>query len=376
MTDTPQPRAARIASIDWMRGVVMILMVVDHASMAFDGQHLSTDSAGLYQAGEALPAVAFLSRWATHLCAPTFVFLAGTALALSIEKRALRGEDPRETDRQIVTRGAIIALLDPTLISLTSGRLTLQVLFAIGVSMMAMAPLRRLSSPWLVGVGLGWIVLGEVATAPLWDPAQGWPQPAIAAFVATYLSPTFKVNYPVLPWLSMMVLGWAFGRYLVGRLAAGDVEGPKRLLWSWGLAALTLFVVARGLNDYGNMFLLRLDDGWVQWLHVSKYPPSLSYTSLELGLLAIGLASLITLEARIGVRQNGVLLVYGQTSMFFYLAHRLTFEGSATWLGLRGQWGLVESYGISVAALIALYPACRWYRGFKRAHPDSLLKYF
>ena len=91
-TEVPRPKpdlvSKRVATIDWMRGLVMVLMVIDHASMAFDGQHVAEDSA-LYPGAStmALPAAEFLTRWITHLCAPTFVFLAGTALALSVERR-------------------------------------------------------------------------------------------------------------------------------------------------------------------------------------------------------------------------------------------------------------------------------------------------
>src|SRR5262252_2232456 len=115
--------STRIAAIDWMRGLVMVLMVIDHASMAFDGRHLDEDSA-LYPnaATMPLPAGEFITRWMTHLCAPTFVFLAGTALALSVERRVLKGADAWEIDKGILARGAIIALLDPTVISLGSGR--------------------------------------------------------------------------------------------------------------------------------------------------------------------------------------------------------------------------------------------------------------
>jgi len=354
----------------------MILMVIDHAGMAFDAGHLSTDSAGLYTASTALPGLPFASRWLTHLCAPTFVFLAGTALALSVERRAQRGQDPWTIDRQILARGAVIAVLDPTLISLASGRLTLQVLFAIGVAMMCMAPLRRLSTAWLVALGIGWMGLGELLTAPLWDPHAGWASPGVAAAVAALIEPELKIIYPVLPWLAMMVLGWAFGRYLVDGLQAGDVASPRRLLALGGVGLLGVFAAVRGANGYGNMFLLRLDGSWVQWLHVSKYPPSLSFTALELGLLGVCLAALIALEPRIGVRRNGPLLVFGQTAMFFYLAHRLVFETAATWFGLRGGWGLGESYAVSAVSLVLLYPACRWYRTFKQAHPDSFLRYF
>jgi uncharacterized membrane protein len=106
-----------------MRGLVMVLMVIDHASMAFDGHHVAKDSA-LYPDAmtHALPTAEFLTRWVTHLCAPTFVFLAGTALALSVEKKVVRGISAWEIDKGILIRGAIIALLDPTIISLGSGR--------------------------------------------------------------------------------------------------------------------------------------------------------------------------------------------------------------------------------------------------------------
>ena len=371
-----QKKSARIAAIDWMRGLVMVLMVIDHASMAFNGAHLSTDSVGLYRGQPPLPEWAFLSRWMTHLCAPTFVFLAGTALALSIERRVQRGEDPWVTDRGILTRGAIIALLDPTIISAASGRFTLQVLFAIGTSIMAMAALRRLPIPLLVGASLGWMVAGEAVTDPLWAQEHSWPSPWVAAVVAALFEPALRIAYPVLPWLSMMMLGWAFGRYLVGRLAAGDVNGPARTLFVWGSASLAVFAAVRWLDGYGNMFLYRVDDSWVQWLHVSKYPPSLSFTALELGLLGVILSAMIVLERRVGVRRNGPLLVFGQTAMFYYLAHRLVFEGLATWVDLRGTAGLAESYAITAVSLVVLYPACRWYRDLKSRYPQSWLRYF
>ena len=135
----------RVASIDWMRGLVMVLMIVDHASMAFDANHLDHDSAMYADAGTtALPAAEFFTRWITHLCAPTFVFLMGTSLALSVERRVVKGVNAWEIDKSMLTRGAIIALLDLTIISLGSGYWNFGVLFAIGISMICMVPLRRL----------------------------------------------------------------------------------------------------------------------------------------------------------------------------------------------------------------------------------------
>src|SRR5277367_1092477 len=123
------------------------------------------------------------------------------------------------------------------------------------------------------------------------------------------------------------------------------------------------------------MFLHRADNSWQQWLHVSKYPPSLTYYSLELGILFLCLALLRTIELRIGVRENGVFYVFGQTAMFFYLVHRLAFEVPATYFGLRGFDGLGATYGVAAAMLALLYPICRWYRTVKAAHRHSILKY-
>src|SRR6266576_2404773 len=100
-------KSHRVAAIDWMRGFVMFLMVIDHASMAFDRNHLFQDSA-LYAdaATMALPAGEFFTRWMTHLCAPTFVFLAGTALALNVERRTAAGATAWAIDKNILLRGA------------------------------------------------------------------------------------------------------------------------------------------------------------------------------------------------------------------------------------------------------------------------------
>lgn len=374
---SPAPRKSkRIAAIDWMRGFVMLLMVVDHASMAFDGGHIAKDSALYPEAATmALPAAEFFTRWMTHLCAPTFVFLAGTALALSIERRVARGVDSWEIDRGILTRGAIIALLDLTIISLGSGRWTLQVLLAIGLSMMCMAGLRRLRTPALLVLAVAWIVGGEWVTGLAWDP-PGSSSVWAALVMATYGSDEMIIKYPVLPWLAMMILGWVFGRHM-NNFAGGRARlSPATVMLIAGVAGLMVFTVVRWINGYGNMMLPRLDDSWQQWLHVSKYPPSLTFTALELGLMCLGLWVMMKLEPIIGVRNNGPFLVFGQTAMFFYLVHRLVFEVPATYFGLRGAGTIETTYLVSLVLLVAIYPACRWFRGFKAAHPQSVLKYF
>jgi uncharacterized membrane protein len=381
-------QATRVAAIDWMRGLVMILMIIDHASMAFDGHHVAHDSAYYADAMTmALPAGEFFTRWITHLCAPTFVFLAGTALALSIERRVAKGAKPWDIDKNILKRGAIIALFDLTIISLGSGYLNLGVLLAIGLSMICMAFLRRLPSWALLTLALGWIAFGEFFTGLSWHPPGSAP-PLTSLFMATGAAQPFTAfftdlgapggvvnKYSLFPWLTMMILGWILGRHMLQWDAGKTRLSPVRLLAFAGTVALIVFVVVRAQQGYGDMFLNRADDSWQQWLHVSKYPPSLTYYALELGILALCLALLMKIEPIIGVRPNGVLLVFGQTAMFFYLVHRLVLEVPATYFGLRGVGDLATTYVVSAIALVLLYPACLWYRAFKAAHRDSFLKY-
>ena len=133
-----------------------------------------------------------------------------------------QGAPAGEIDRFILTRGAIIALLDPTIVSIGSGRLTFQVLFAIGVAMMCMAALRRLPWPALLALGVGWFAGGEWITGLVWHP-PGSASITASLLVATYGGDAAVIKYPVIPWLAMMALGWAFGKH-ISRTAAGQTR--------------------------------------------------------------------------------------------------------------------------------------------------------
>ena len=370
------PASRRYASIDWMRGFVMLLMVVDHASLAFNGGRFANDSAATWTAGDPLPALEFTVRWLTHLCAPTFVFLAGTAMAIMVERRLAKGMPPGKVDRDIVIRGVIILLVDPILISLGVGHLTFQVMYAIGGAMILMALIRQLPS-WLMALlAVAWLVFGEIPTGWWWDPAAGSSSVPAAFVAAYYKAPDLRIIYPLLPWLAMMMLGWVYGRQLLAVRDGSARIGPVATLLIWAAVALATFAVVRYLNGYGNMFLYRDDGSFLQWLHVSKYPPSLSFAALELGVLFAMLAALMLIEPLIGVRPNGVLLVFGQTAFFFYVVHRFVFDVSANWLGYADSGDLGTALIVSFVMLILLYPCCRWYRSYKRAHPESVLRFF
>jgi hypothetical protein len=171
-----------------------------------------------------------------------------------------------------------------------------------------------------------------------------------------------------------MCIGWALGRRLV---AWGDraAEIAPRVLATWGAASLVLFLVVRGVDGYGNMLLHRDGVDPLQWLHVSKYPPSISYVALELGIASILLAALFR-YARGDVGPLGrPVLLFGQVALFYYLLHIHLLHLVGWALGLRHSLGLESAWLGALGALLVLYPACRWYRGYKAAHPNGLARF-
>ena len=431
----------RLAAIDWMRGLVMVLMAIDHASLAFNGGRLADDSWFTREAGAELPAAQFFTRWITHLCAPTFVFLAGTALALSFERRRLVGARDRELDGHLFKRALVILAFE----LIWWAPFSLQVLFAIAMGLICMIPLRRLSTRTLLITALailflyealfwGIMHLGgvtadmirEVTSFPIpdgeFDPeamdemgAQirglGWMSvftPFFHPGLLVKIGPIpLWVQYPFVPWLGMMILGWLLGRYLVQQSAvattspaiagsspaiatpvpADAAAGPadaarpsmpvERLLLIAGLLALGLFVLFRAWNGYGNMLLLREDFSLVQWLYVNKYPPSLTFALLELGLMAVILAGFFRYQRTMKgpVRTWNPLLVFGQTAFFFYLIHMHILMFSALAMGTFMNQGVGAAYLAALCVLVLLYPLCRWFRRFKARRPRSWVRY-
>lgn len=363
----------RLVALDWMRGLVMVLMAIDHASVTFNAGRIAEDSAALWSGGP-LPAAQFFTRFVTHLCAPTFVVLAGAAAALGVERRRARAGE-RGVDRDLAIRGVLLVLLDVVYMTAISGStLLLQVLFALGAGMLLMIPLRRLPTAVIVGLGVAWFGLGELVTAWFWQPPAP-PEPRwMAPVLAVFVDDGFAIVYPAIPWTAMMAIGWGLGRWLRAEQLAGRGL-PVRVLAAIGVALLAVFALVRGLDGYGNLFLPRGGDSLPHWLHVSKYPPSLAFATLELGILALALAVLAWIEPRVRVRDDGPLLVFGQTALFFYLLHWLVLGAAAFALGVFQQGGLPETYLAALGVLVVMYPLCRWYRGQKRRRPESWLRY-
>lgn len=362
----------RIRAIDWLRGLVMVLMTIDHAGAAWDAHHLHGDAAHGWVPGSPLPAGEFLTRWITHICAPAFVLLAGASLALSSEKR--RGQ-PGQT-AFIVKRGLLIAALDPIWMSFGFAGFQIvifQVLFAIGMSLVCMAFLRRLSSRTLLALAIAIQVFGELSSHVQ---LRAQPLATIWCYLFVGGRPFGRVvvAYPLIPWLSIMMAGWVLGRWML-ETRGRELAARARTLALIGVGLLVVFAVVRGVDGYGNWGLYRDSLDPLQWLHVAKYPPSLSYTTLELGLAFLLLALFLIVDH--GERPLlQPLMVLGSTAFFYYLLHvhvlnlvQLVSHAD------RNQHGLVKTYVASALVLAALYPLCTRYRRYKAAHPDGWTRY-
>ncbi|MFK7895702.1 MAG: DUF1624 domain-containing protein [Myxococcota bacterium] len=379
----------RIAAIDWMRGFVMVLMAIDHASQMYNGGRVSADSAYLMNPetggpawipGTLLDNAQFYTRWITHLCAPTFLFLSGTSLAMSLEKRRAEGMSESALDKHLLIRAGFVLAFEGVLTLLAGmGVLILQVLYAIGASMIAMVALRRLPTMLLLALGGGWLVGSEYILLNYF-PIDATERSLfdVLFFVPGFASGVY-VLYPMLHWLAMMLLGWAFGRRLLelGTSKHGRTEAEKTLLMG-GMTSLLAWSFIRSQNVYGNMGLYRDDTTIVQFLHMSKYPPALTYTLMELGLMALILVVFMRFERRMTgpARAGNPLLVFGQTAFFFYILHFILLGGSA--MAITGGMmlrGLQETYIAAAVTLVVLYPICLGFRALKKKHPRSLLQY-
>lgn len=368
--DTARAPPGRLVAIDWLRGLVMVLMTLDHSSDAFNAGRLFTDSVALDR--QPLPVADFFTRWVSHICAPTFVFLAGTSLALSIARRTKDGASASAINRHIILRGLLITCFELWMSLVFGGGriLILQVLYAIGMGMVCMAFLRRLSTPWLLALALGGWVISEPLAQLAFSVQGPLAIPAKLLFLFGRLGSWAIVGYPLFPWLCTMVLGFCLGRWLLQQAPEQQAPRAARLLLRWGILLLALFLVLRGENGLGNMGLFRHDSSLVQWLHVSKYPPSLAYWGLELGLAAL----LLSLAFAVRLAWPPLVLL-GQTALFYYLLHAHLLEVAALALGLHKTAGLLATYLAALAVVLVLLPVCFWYRGYKRAHPTGWPQY-
>jgi uncharacterized membrane protein len=375
-----QRHGARIASIDVMRGLVMLLMTVDHVRETFFMQHQVSDPMDPAATDPGL----FFTRLAAHFCAPMFVFLTG----LSAWLYAHPAGGARDATGFLVKRGLLLVALEIVAVNFawtgtfTPGVLYLQVIWAIGLAMLALALLHRLPLALLAALGAV-IVAGHNALASLsFEPgtmaASAWTILEQRGFLFT--DPVrVKISYPVLAWIGVILLGYACGP-LYAR--ATDPRLRRRLLTGAGLALLALLAVLRAANGYGEPlpWTAQADalHTAMSFLNFTKYPPSLDFILLTLGC---GLLALAGIE-RLDNAAARVAATFGGAPMFYYLLHLyalLTLQKlAAAFLGVaRADVAHVwQVWGIAALLALALYRPTRHFGQYKRESGKGWVKYF
>lgn len=377
----------RIRSIDTLRGLVMAIMLVDHVRETLYLHLQVTDPMDV----ASTPPAVFFSRWLAHFCAPVFVFLTG--LGAWLHAHPPHGA-PRPVRAWLIQRGLLMLVLEFTVISFAwTGAwplkvIYLQVIWAIGVAMLALAALVDRSPRMLAAIGLlivgGHNLLSGIDLPqdhPLYVP---WTLLLHRGWVTQDAAVQVRLTYPALPWVGVILLGWVAGPVY----AAGfDAARRRRWLWMIGSACLVLLVVLRGLNLYGE------DTPWVAGpdglstlmsvLNFTKYPPSLHFLLMTLGG---GLLMLAWLE-RTDHAVTRWLAVLGGAPMFFYVLHLVVL--------LLGYKLLLAAFGpnqgtrfgvpadqfwwvwlASALLLPLLYLPCRAFGRYKRQTRRAWVRYF
>lgn len=375
----------RISAIDILRGLAIALMAVDHVREYF---YLHLQVGDPMDVAATAPAL-FFTRLTSHFCAPVFVFLTGLGAWLYGSRHA----DPRRAaSAYLVKRGLFLVLLELTLINFawTFGfppqMLYLQVIWAIGLSMVALAALLWL--PWSALLALALIIIGGhnalngVQFAPGEAGFVPWAILHDRGIIELAGGLKARTSYPALPWIGVIALG-----YVAGRLyRKGVAPETRQRVWALaGLAALTGFVVLRAINGYGETRPWASGpDGLhtlMSVLNVTKYPPSLLFLLPTLGL---GVLALRWLE-RGGGAWFAPLAVLGRVPMFFYVLHlyvlHLAYLTAVTLWGPTGgtRFGVDhvwQIWALGAALLILLYLPCRAFAGYKRNSRAPWVSYF
>lgn len=374
----------RIAVIDVMRGLVMLIMLFDHVRETVFLHQQVSDPMDVASVDPAL----FFTRLAAHICAPMFVFLTGLSAWLYAHPAA----GQRSASGFLFKRGALLLVLELVFVNFAwSGAfppavLYLQVIWVIGLAMMALALLHRLPLWLLVALGVA-IIAGQHLLTGLRA-----PEGSAASYVLTVLlqrgylladgAMKIKVSYPLLPWIGVIVLGYA-----AGPLYARSMQDKNRrpMLLALGAASLLLLAVLRGLNLYGESL------PWVSGptvlqtvmsvLNFTKYPPSLDFLLFTLGLGLLGLAWLESLDNSF----TRVCATFGGAPMFYYLLHLyLLLAIGLSLTALLGanhgkRYGVEHVWQVWLLALLlmpVLYWPCRAFADYKRRSTQAWVRYF
>jgi uncharacterized membrane protein len=360
---------ARIVSIDILRGLVMAIMALDHTRDFFG-------TSGFNPRDVMEPAL-FLTRWVTHFCAPTFIFLAGLSAFLYARERSAE-----DLSRFLLIRGLWLILIDLTLIKfgwrfeVDLYRLGAGVIFVIGVSMLVLAALIWLPRWAMASVTLivlaGHNLLDNVRAEQLGEASWAWHVLHEPGLVPLGDGVNLYILYPLIPWIGVMAAG-----YLLGPLMQLEERARQRLLFRFG-AALTLgFIVLRATNLYGDPAPWTPQETWLStvlsFLNCEKYPPSLLYLMMTLGPALMLLASFEHVRGGFA----SLLGTFGRVPFFYYVIHIYLIHGLAvaTAFAMTGvltstpeiSLSLAGVYFVWLLVLVLLYPICRWFAELKKS---------
>ncbi len=366
----------RLQSIDALRGFVMVIMLLDHVRETF---FLHLQVGDPVDARTVMPAL-FFTRTLTTICAPVFVALTGLSAWLYGQKHSRA-----EVSDFLLKRGVFLLFLEGSFVSFAWSAkfppqtIWLQVIWAIGISMICLAGAVLLSRRVIVALGLaivcGHNLLDGIVLAPgdrFFVPWALLHQRAAFDFAGI----TFKTTYPVLPWMGVILLGYGIGPWFA---KGADAVARRRRLVAIGSALIVGFVLLRALNLYG-------DRPWydagtplrtaISFLALTKYPPSLLYLMPTLGIGALLLAAF---ESYASSRLIPPLATFGGAPMFYYLLHlyllrALYLIALALWGPTHGQLFALGNLGWIWACyavlLVLLYPPTRWFAGVKQRRRD------
>ena len=316
----------RIQSIDLLRGLVMIIMALDHVRDYFHADAFLFDPLDL----EKTTPVLFFTRWITHFCAPVFMFLAGTSASLIGQRKS-----KKELSIFLFKRGAWLILLELTVVNfgwnfdIAFTNIYFIVIWVLGLSMIALAAAIHLPGKWIFIIGLlilaGHNLLDGVHVQGNTLAAFGWAL-VHDQNVFTWAGKTVLVGYPVLPWIGIIMLGYCFGGLYSPVFTA---EKRKKWLINIGVGAVLLFFVIRFANFYGDPGHWSKQDNFLKtfldFISTTKYPPSLLYALMTLGPSILFLA----FTERANNTLSKFISIYGRVPMFYYILHIYLLHAAA-----------------------------------------------
>ena len=386
-------KSTRIESIDILRGLVMVIMALDHARdytntgyMFADPTHLETTTPFL-----------FFTRWITHFCAPVFVFLAGTSAFLYGSKK----KSKNSLAKFLFTRGLWLVFIELTVVNfswtfdISLSVHIFQVIWAIGICMMLLAALIYLPKKVLLAIGFA-ILLGHNLLDGI---TQQGTQPLSVLWYYVHQFNFLVINdgqgmlaiaYPFLPWLGIMILGYCFGYFYQ---TGFDSKIRKIWLLRLGFGAIILFFILRFINAYGDLKPWMSQDDFtytvLSFFNTTKYPPSLIYTLMTLGPALLFLYGIESVKNKM----TNILIVFGRVPFFYYILHlyliHLIGMVGLSILGENWQeliltvdrfksgylfnigFDLWVSYLVWTIVILMLYPICKRYMIYKANNKDK-----